>query len=71
MSSVKDKFRVFVPTEQSGTFIMRLCRLTDHIFAECAAKLGTKIPGTVGRVAHRLTQELAAANSPASRSQAC
>lgn len=28
-------------TEQSGTFIMRLCRLIDHIFGESAAKLDT------------------------------
>lgn len=33
--------RYIASTEQSGSFITRLCRLTDHTFGEIAAKLGT------------------------------
>lgn len=33
--------RYIASTEQSGSFIIRLCRLTDHIFGESAAKSGT------------------------------
>lgn len=33
--------RYTASTEQSGTFIMRLFRLTDHIFGKSAARSGT------------------------------